>query len=231
MKKNILFLLLIFFSLGYVNAQFTGVGGKAGYTLHKFNDDIEASVDHGFHVGVFADYEFEFSEFFFLRGGLLFTKKGSKIDVLSPGNALENDFDYRESYIYRAWYLDIPILAGVRYSFSEDMNAYVNIGPSFNIGLFGKTDYKNVSEHPNKIMFPDISETYKTFDYLKRFDISALISAGFSYKNILLEVSYDYGFIPVKKDKIKQPTATNGCFMISIGYKFPLNEGISGESF
>ena len=230
MKKNIFFL-FCFFCIGFANAQFSGIGVKAGYTSYKFNDEISAKSTGGFHVGAFANYGFDFSEHFFAQGGLLFTKKGSKLEKVSPGSYEGNDFDYFDNYNIRAWYLDIPIQVGLRHNFSDDMFVYAKLGPSFNIGLFGDTDYERISEHPNTMVFPSKPlETTKTFnDYLTRFDISAQISIGASFKNFLVEVSYDHGFIPVMKNKDTEPKATNGCFMVSFGFMLPLNEGIGGS--
>ena len=227
MKKNIFFLFCLC-SFGIASAQFSGVGIKAGFTSYKFNDEITAKPGGGFHVGAFANYDFESSDIVFVKGGLLFTKKGSKLEKRSPGDWNTDDFDYLRNYHIRSWYLDVPILIGVKHSFSDDFFGYFNIGPSFNIGLFGDTDFEQIRIHSNATVFPDIKETYKTFDNLKRFDISACVALGASYKNFLLEVSYDYGFIPVMKNKDTEPKASNGCIMVSFGFMLPLNEGISG---
>ena len=226
MKKYIL-LFVCLLGFGFANAQFTGVGIKAGYTNYKFNDELLAQSAGSFHVGAFTNYGFEFSDMFFVQGGLLFTKKGCLLDKTSPGMLLgnENDIDYTRKYNYRAWYLNVPISVGLRHDFSEDMFIHFNVGPSFNIGLFGDTDIETQGA-AHQVHYEG-DGVFETFSLMKRFDISAFVSAGFSYKNFFLDFSYDYGFIPVMKDKSTEAKATNGCFMISVGFMLPLNEGNS----
>ncbi len=108
-----------------------------------------------------------------------------------------------------AYYLHLPIHIGYRWAFSKACALYVDAGPYFSLGLFGKGKVKDLDN--KKTTEAD------TFDQIRRFDWGLGARLGVEVADhYRIGIGYDYGLQKLSKygnDK-------NNNFTISIGYMF-----------
>lgn len=108
-----------------------------------------------------------------------------------------------------AYYLHLPIHIGYRWAFCKACALYVDAGPYFSLGLFGKVKMKDL----------DNKTTTKsdTFNDTRRFDWGLGARLGVEVADhYRLGIGYDYGLQKLNKyinDK-------NNNFTISVGYMF-----------
>ena len=108
-----------------------------------------------------------------------------------------------------AYYLHLPIHAGYHWSVARRCAIYVDAGPYFSLGLFGKA---KTTDHIK-------NETHKdnTFDQIRRFDwgLGARLGVelGGHYR---LGMGYDFGLQKLSK----YSSDKNNNFTLSVGYMF-----------
>lgn len=156
----------------------------------------------GFHVGVEAMFDMSaFVDNTFIRTGLLFNRKGAKVD----GVAGVGDIKFRPCYI------EIPARYGYGYVFSPDVVLYGEIGPYLALGVGGKVRWET-----KDLAGKEISHSESFFGDAKRFDFGLGFHAGvILYKLHQLSLGYDFGYINMTDD-----TAQNRNFMCSYTYYF-----------
>ncbi len=218
MKKITLFVVLVALTTFAAHAQFlfTSAGVRAGANLTTIQGEMGTQWKPGFHVGGVIDYEIK-PNLFYLQGGVYLTQKGYKSELEFPDA-------YTQKLNFTAFYAEVPILAVLKWKLDKNSTLSFNLGPSFNIGLFGKSEFSQVGEQ-----FPEdtFTETFNTFSDqgFKRFDISAMMGVGYAWKQYSVHFNYDYGFLIVgDKDKMAGSkgafSGNNIALMLTFGYTF-----------
>lgn len=124
-----------------------------------------------------------------------------------------NTFDYK----FSPYYLNIPAHIGYKFSVGRNVSLFVNAGPYFNIGLFGKstmtvTDGKGTSTTKNA------SDNLFSDKVLERFDWGLGFRAGAEIaRHVQLSVGYDWGMKNVNKTGTD---CKNRTFTASFAYLF-----------
>lgn len=256
MKKIIVLLALVAAVQMPMKAQFVHYGAQvAGGISYVADDQLTSSPVFAFTIGGYVDYMFTewknpWSENIYLRAGLNINRRGTNISQdLTLMNSMRRGF-------YHNFYAQIPIIVGFRYELPQlPAGNYINIfiGPSFNVGLFGRRWDRQVT-----LQMPQESRNYDTyitgtkddrasFKHIRRLDASVLFGVGYQWHNITVDLYLDHGFVPLVKmsdvlapyDEVQNITeenmtpqqkaernaylGTNQAFMISIGYQLPIN--------
>lgn len=223
-------------------------GAKAGLGYATITDDLSTkSPILGATVGGFANLTFAKSqsmlaEIFYLQTGLNLNRRGSNFQVVMER---DNTLSIREGY-YHAYYAQIPILACVHMELPIRKAGHivgVYLGPTINIGLFGRCKDRLVSPGISSytgnydLDIHGSAHDRAVFSHLKRFDLSAIVGASYEYKNYVVNLYVDYGFLPTSEEtdiirvienssnsgsniKIEIPNGYNIAYMLSVGYKF-----------
>ncbi|MEJ0102043.1 MAG: outer membrane beta-barrel protein [Bacteroidota bacterium] len=136
--------------------------------------------------------------FLSFRTGLRLSGRGDK--------QVDDDATYK-TYIY---YLALPVYALYNYQ-SPGGVFFGGLGPYYGYGLFGKyIDKVNGETTKEKIKFG------KDESGLRHGDFGLGLVAGYVYKRILFQFSYDFGLSNIYFDK--EDKAFNRAFGISVGY-------------
>jgi hypothetical protein len=223
-------------------------GAKAGLGYATITDDLSTkSPILGATVGGFANLTFAKSqsmlaEIFYLQTGLNLNRRGSNFQVVMER---DNTLSIREGY-YHAYYAQIPILACVHMELPIRKAGHivgVYLGPTINVGLFGRCKDRLVSPGISSytgnydLDIHGSAHDRAVFSHLKRFDLSAIVGASYEYKNYVVNLYVDYGFLPTSEEtdiirvienssnsgsniKIEIPNGYNIAYMLSVGYKF-----------
>lgn len=156
-------------------------------------DDAKSKI--GFHVGARAEYNI--NESLYATASLLYSHKGFKID---------NYDDFKAN----AGYLELPIMAGYRWSLNNGLNIFGETGPYFAYGICGKVKFGGDEDCD---FFGDEDDTWGA----KRFDAGWGIHAGVEYSKFQIRVGYELGFTKVWDG---DDSAKNRNLMVSVGYTF-----------
>ena len=223
-------------------------GAKAGLGYATITDDLSTkSPILGATVGGFANLTFAKSqsmlaEIFYLQTGLNLNRRGSNFQVVMER---DNTLSIREGY-YHAYYAQIPILACVHMELPIRKAGHivgVYLGPTINVGIFGRCKDRLVSPGISSytgnydLDIHGSAHDRAVFSHLKRFDLSAIVGASYEYKNYVVNLYVDYGFLPTSEEtdiirvienssnsgsniKIEIPNGYNIAYMLTVGYKF-----------
>lgn len=158
--------------------------GQVGLNVSSFNvDGYDSRI--GFNVGARAQLGLpSIAEGVYANAGAFLTLKGASLDWGDLGSGKSN-----------AYYVEVPIHIGYKYSLNNDFAIFGEFGPYFAYGLFGKTDASTLDfdEDYNAI---SVSESHDTFDEFKRFDFGLGFRIGAEFKNkYILSVGYDFGLV------------------------------------
>lgn len=105
-------------------------------------------------------------------------------------------------------YLQLPIMAAVRFKVSDGMNLVVNAGPYLAYGIGGKAKFENEGE----------SEKMDFFDNSKKFDFGLGVGVTAEFGKIF--VGLDGAFGLTKLAEMEEGSLKNQTFGLSVGYKF-----------
>lgn len=128
-----------------VSARNLRWGAEAGVDISRpLNATRSAGV--GFHTGVRAEYKFTPSRAgWYLTAGLTLASKPWKsedYDVYdfteAPDGTWTNTPAGSERYDATPYYLQIPLMGGYRFQTGKNISLFVETGPYFATGLFGK---------------------------------------------------------------------------------------------
>jgi hypothetical protein len=134
-----------------------------------------------------------------IRTGLRFNGRGEKE---------ENEGD---SYAMSIYYLTLPIYLQYMLPVNDEGLFFAGIGPYFGYALWGKYKDKIAGETTTeKIRFG------KDNDGVRRGDFGLGLVAGYEFKRIMLQLSYDYGLSNINFDKDFK--VSNRAVGISVGY-------------
>lgn len=126
-----------------------------------------------------------------------------------PNDTGKDRIDVDQKYETDAYYLHLPLHVGYRWAFSRACALYVDAGPYFSLGLFGKSKMTDYINHTK--------EKGDTFDGIRRFDwgLGARIGVELA-DHYRLGVGYDSGLRKLSAYNLGH----NYNFSVSIGYMF-----------
>lgn len=181
-----------------INAQEkkTTFGIKAGLNICNIGSD-EGNYDNtkskvGFLAGITLDYAF--TPQWYLLTGLEYTSKGVIVE-LSPSNQTVT-----------AAYAQLPIQAGYKFSFKEDMAVLFHTGAYVAYGLHGQ-----IKQGSGK------QDTFGDYT-LKRFDGGVIVGAAFEYKQFRFGLGGEIGVVNIMQDNNDDATTRN--MTLTVGYRF-----------
>ncbi len=221
MKKLFTFIVASLVSIGAINAQNFSVEGVAGMNVSNWGD-LGSKV--GFHVGARAELAMpSLADGIYTNAGLLFSLKGCKQDYGELGSGKTN-----------AYYLEVPIHIGYKYSVTNDLAIFGEVGPYLGVGLFGKSnveygDYEDDWGYGYNDYYGEEDESSETFDMADRFDVGVGLRVGVEFKKkYSVSVGYDWGLLDTYKgygddDEFTidlTPSMKHANLTISLGYKF-----------
>lgn len=256
MKRILVLLALVAALLMPLKAQFVRYGAQFGGGVSFVTDDLlTSSPILAIGIGGYVDYMFTewknpWSENVYIRTGLNFNRRGTNFS-----QDLTHMTSMRRGYFHN-WYAQIPVIFGFRYEIPQlPAGNFINvfIGPSFNVGLFGRRWDRQVT-----MGMPQVSFNYDTyitgtrddrasFKHIRRLDATVIFGVGYQWHNITVDLYLDHGFVPLmKRADVLAPldlvqgkteenmteaekadrnayTGTNQAFMISVGYQLPIN--------
>lgn len=211
--KRIILSMIAVITFGFVNAQETKFGIKAGANLSSWTGDtdgVNLNPRFGFVIGGFA--EIKLSDKFAIQPELNYSTQGTKQDNFV---FLQNlHFDYYElptaDIRWNLAYLNIPVM--FKYYVADKFS--VEAGPQIGILLSAKT--KTKIEGYTQTTEMDVKDFFKSIDFGLNF--------GASYdftENVSIGARYNLGLANIAKtidgDKSK---LHNSVFTLSAAYKF-----------
>lgn len=216
------------------------IGPKVGMNMYKisYGEDLDEEAKEssviGFNVGVATS--FGISENFSIAPELIFAQKGSRVkyegSTITFDGTTSVDIDYKEDYMTKLNYLEMPVLA--RFAFGSSTKGYLNLGPSVGYWLGGKSKYTleagdESEEGTAKIKFvSEYSEDSEDDEYLKeeakRLEVGGIVGGGMmlptSAGNILLDIRYQAGFTSLFDFDEEDEKFKNNGLSVSLIYLF-----------
>ena len=213
MKKNILFLILMFFYFG-LSAQERAVlnmfdvkkdpvmyGLKAGVTFPRMAYSLEdySEIDQMFMMrpafGVFVDIPL--NPYLSVAPELMYISRGVNHEEF----IFRNRYDAR--YVLKSNYIDLRVPFIYKFNVLKNFQPYVFAAPDFGLCIGGSVNYDavNISDKDEYASFY-IDQNLTTVD-ISQFDISVLVGVGARYKIkmkkkvavVKLDVGYNFGII------------------------------------
>lgn len=168
----------------------------------------------GFHAGVRAtkNLDSQIGPGFYANAGLFFSLKGGKADL---GELAQSTIE--------AYYLEVPVHIGYKYTVNEDIKLFAEVGPYLDLGLFGNQSSKTIADWEGTKYD---KETRPTFDTLRRYDFGLGFRVGAEYKKYVIAIGYDAGIANIyptnydDDDVDVTGTVHSSNFYISAGIKF-----------
>ncbi|TFH94883.1 porin family protein [Porphyromonas levii] len=223
--KKIIFAALVssLFAIGAMAQSRPGIIVSAGYQGSKVTGFDNAKMSSGARAGVAIDVPVLTSGTMQLsvQPGLNFSMKG-----VTYGN---DKVEIRDSFFY----VDLPILANLRFDVDSRLNAFVNAGPYLAYGVGGASNSTiKPTEYYNP--FEGIINQGKEIGGLRAFDWGLQVGAGVEYSRIMLALGTQVGFYDITPDiytldifgikdilGIKAGTKNNNTsFFVTLGYRF-----------
>ena len=145
----------------------------------------------GFHVGLTA--EIRLANNFYLSTGAIYSAKGYEYE---SKNGIKEDGSGQ--------YIDIPLLASMRFPAGKNLKFELNAGPYVALCVGGKVSDEWSSY--SKLYDENFSSIYSGFDYGAQFGVGMIIAHNFR-----LDISYQLGM---------EKKYQNRNLMFSLGYRF-----------
>lgn len=222
MNKKIL-LTLVFASVFCAGkAQDFRVGVTGGYNLSAPSAYDSQS---GFHVGVKGELGFpQAVKGLYADFGLLFASHGWKTPgyYYSGSRAVEttpgtSSSGYTSSWECTPYYLSIPVHVGYKFAVGRNVCLFVNAGPYFNIGLFGKAKETITPDNGKATTYTRADNVFSD-KMQERFDWGLGFRAGVEIvRHIQLGIGYDWGMKNINKNGVD---CRNRTFVASCAYMF-----------
>lgn len=119
----------------------------------------------GFNIGVKGEYAFGKNQnYLYITPSILLVNKGWKDEVVYLRDETTHE------WTCSVYYAEIPIEVGYNFALSDDVHLFLEVGPYFAYGLFGKSKlhvYDELYDRDN--VFSD--EVYKRFDMGAKFQV------------------------------------------------------------
>lgn len=223
MKKILLTLLLALPFCMVAKAQDFRVGITGGYNLSSPSGYKSQS---GFHAGVKGELGLpQVTKGLYMDFGLMLSSHGWK----SPGYYYNGNYNpstgektdkpssgYTSGNKCTLYYLSIPLHTGYKFSIGRNISMFVNAGPYFNIGLFGKA--KETITANNGTISQETTSNVFSDKMRNRFDWGLGFRAGTEIaRHVQLSVGYDWGMKNIYKNDVD---CKNKTFVASCAYMF-----------
>lgn len=223
MKKGLIFVLFALVSI--VSYSQISWNAKVGMNMSNFTGDAfkDSKMRIGFNVGVGAEYQF--TEMWSIQPSLMFTQKGTKMEV--------SEDDVTATAKLNPMYLEIPVLAAARFAVADNQNIVIKAGPYFAFGLAGKFKTE-VSGDLGGVSVEDVLDYFdvpKEADLfkdakdggvdMKRFDFGIGVGVAYEIGKVFVSLDGEFGLtklIDFKDNDVSNPKNMN--FSIGVGYKF-----------
>ena len=205
------------FAIGAMAQYRPSVIVSAGYQGANISGVKDSKIASGARAGVALDFgvlntgSMELS----LQPGLNFSMKG-----LSFGD--------KEKVKNSLYYIDLPILANLRFGVTDDLNAFVNAGPYLACGIGGSAKVGDNKDKTNP--FKETTVGNLSIRAYNPFDWGLQVGAGLEYQRVMLSVGAQFGMydvthnytvdIPVVGKKTFGDTNKNSAFFVTAGYRF-----------
>ncbi len=222
MKKLFLAATLVLASIGIVSAQsrptFRLDANFVGSNMTTKIGSVSAtgSMLAGFRVGGAAEFAIG-QDGFYIAPGVAYTMKGAKEASSDYSRWVTEGVAYTmkgakdDAARSRLHYLQVPINAGFRASFAQDMTVSLEVGPYLAYGVAGNTTLKN----------SDLSvDAFGDKGALKRFDMGLGIAAALGYQRYYFQVGYDHGILNVAQKGSSDFSIRNYDFFVGVGVRF-----------
>ena len=200
---------------------------------HHYSSKVGATM------GLRLDYMLPHAHGAYITSGLDWTMKGGKTSVV----ALVGNTEYDATLKYSMHYFEIPIHAGFRYNFNENIGVYAEFGPYFSVGVGGKHK-ANIDGDGEAVREKEEANTHKAFknygypqESFQRWDAGLGFRVGAEYnEHYNLIIGCDWGLTDIYrnsyrdayydapeelKDKgISLPKVKNFNLSVTLGYRF-----------
>lgn len=192
-------------------------GGINIFNMYSDYEEVSAKASYRFD----AVLDRNFTPSFFLRSGLTFGAKNSALSVSNYFVFWNNGayHSYTQYVDLKARYLQVPVMAGYRYSvknirFNAALGGYAGLGISgtrkepFPINYYySHTSVQKISPYKQE----------KTFNStFHRFDSGLIVSFGAEFKRFTFTSGYESGRVDIRRGKGK---AKNRTVFLSLGYR------------
>lgn len=210
MKKILVTFVMLMALLFSAQAQQFRYGVSAGYNL---NSMVENESKSGFHAGLKGEYAFRSTDKgLYTDFGLMISSYGWK----SP-TAYENGTGKVFKWDTTPYYLNIPIHLGYKFKVGDNVSLFVNVGPHFNIGMFGKTRY-TTTYNGSKIEEGISSNNVFKEGMIPRFDWGVGFRIGAEIaRHTQISIGYDWS---MKNSYLDNPDTKNRTLVVSLTYYF-----------
>jgi hypothetical protein len=199
---------------------------------HHYSSKVGAAM------GLRLDYMLPHAHGAYITSGLDWTMKGGKTSDL-PDEIKEYDGTLK----YSMHYFEIPIHAGFRYNFNENIGVYAEFGPYFSVGVGGKHK-ANIDGDGEAVREKEEANTHKAFknygypqESFQRWDAGLGFRVGAEYnEHYNLIIGCDWGLTDIYrnsyrdayydapeelKDKgVSLPKVKNFNLSVTLGYRF-----------
>lgn len=169
------------------------VGVNTGYVT-----DISESTDRRVNMAFGVEVGYQMTEKFAITADALYSAQGYQIEFNVAG------YDYHNTL--KTDYLNIPILAN--YYIVKGLAIKAGIQPGFCVSAKQDFNLPTIGKFDG-----DVKSAVNTVDF------SIPVGASYEYKNIILDMRYNFGLTNVTKDSEKG--TKNSVFQITLGYKLP----------
>lgn len=208
-KLRSFFVCIILFSLLCINsasAQKRSLFAKAGLNLSRTTGmdgnyggiEIDSKLRAGYQFGVGLDYEFNHR--FALQPALLLSMKGSNYDVKPAGDGHDN-----------ALYLELPIMAALKFRINDDAKFVVNAGPYVAYGIGGKSKSRISGESGE-------GNTFSNDGGYQYWDFGLGGGIGIEVDKFVFNLGCEFGLVDACRYSFFDWKTQN--YSLTIGYKF-----------
>lgn len=199
---------------------------------HHYSSKVGAAM------GLRLDYMLPHAHGAYITSGLDWTMKGGKTSDL-PDEIKEYDGTLK----YSMHYFEIPIHAGFRYNFNENIGVYAEFGPYFSVGVGGKHK-ANIDGDGEAVRVIEDAYTHKAFknygypqESFQRWDAGLGFRVGAEYnEHYNLIIGCDWGLTDIYRNSyrdayydahktpdgkgISLPKVKNFNLSVTLGYRF-----------
>lgn len=199
---------------------------------HHYSSKVGATM------GLRLDYMLPHAHGAYITSGLDWTMKGGKTSDL-PDEIKEYDGTLK----YSMHYFEIPIHAGFRYNFNENIGVYAEFGPYFSVGVGGKhkANIDGDGEAVREIEKANTHKAFKNYGYpqesFQRWDAGLGFRVGAEYnEHYNLIIGCDWGLTDIYRNSyrdayydahktpdgksISLPKVKNFNLSVTLGYRF-----------
>lgn len=198
-KTSILYILVL--CLGWAthaSSQFR-IGAEAGYLNSNYSlSGINKQQQHGFLVGAIASYTIH--DIGWIESGLTFQQKGFRFDpyVLEGLPPSINDVNMK------AYYLDLPLLMGLKFNVANELSILPKVGGFLSYGLHAKASFAGLTKeeeaftaeyNPFTVLYhigSTVDPPLIRYDY-GRLDVGVQAGLDVMWKQYALRGVYKYG--------------------------------------